>query len=171
MLLGRESLNRRQYSLQKASVRRQLPRAGSGAGAVDSGPAVGPGRPDMRVEAAVGSGQGAAGAAGAVGAGAAAEAGGVGLSQEQLSEVQLLLGCLRQRTVYIMGRVQLVSAQGEGGAGAPKGMKGLGPAAGAYCRSVVTGAYRMLANNTHPSSASWQLPDDQLVLVSMVVRV
>jgi hypothetical protein len=36
---------------------------------------------------------------------------------------------------------------------------------------LVAGAYRFLANNTHPSSEQWLLPDDQLLLVSMLVRV
>jgi hypothetical protein len=151
-VLGHESVNRQQYSLQKASASRATNRTAAGIGSVGVG---------------VTSGGGLTGAG--VGGTGSDSSGGSPLSPAQLSEVEALLRCFRQRAVYIMGRSQLVAAS-EGGEGEAARCKGVA-AAGHYCKGVVTGAYRVLANNTHPSSQSWRLPDDQLMMVSVVVRI
>lgn len=86
----------------------------------------------------------------------------------------MLLRCYKQRAVYIMGRSQLVAAlhpEEVDGTGQRKGLAPLCSKATFYSKGVATGAYRVLSNNTHPSSQTWKLPDDQLVLVSMVVRI
>lgn len=96
------------------------------------------------------------------------------LTPAQLVEIQLLLCCYRARAVYIMGRPQLAPQMAvDDGEGAER-RRGLAAAGGQVRKlgmGLVAGAYRFLANNTHPSSEQWLLPDDQLLLVSMLVRV
>lgn len=207
IILGRESLNRRQYSLQKVSARKHTAMSASAggstappsalhgagtAGGTAGGAAVLPGvyTPvpaglSQQLASAGGTADGIAtvsmsGSSQSAGAGSGEGAGSVGgLSADQVSEIELLLSCLRHRAVYIMGRTQLVAAQavqggdvsGGGDGRAQRGVRAVGHAVGRYGRGLLTGAYRVLANNTHPSSQSWRLPDEQLVLVSMVVRI
>lgn len=209
-LLGRESLNRRQYSLQKVSSRKHKPGRNvfSPPQAVPDASTAALGSPRQSLNGdgglilaglpAVGEqdnqatvGENAAGQAAGVTAAAAGAGGGVpataasaaaapsDVSPAQWQEANALLKCYRQRAVYIMGKSQLVAAlphqkNADGSAttaGGRKGCTALGAAARLACKGVATGAYRVLANNTHPSSQSWQLPDDQLVLVAMVVRM
>lgn len=97
--------------------------------------------------------------------------GSIRLSPAQLQEMELLLTCYRTRAVYIMGRALITPSKGDQASEQRRGLA----AAAAHGRKlgvgVMAGAYRFLANNTHPSSQQWLLPDDQLMLVAMVIRV
>jgi hypothetical protein len=93
------------------------------------------------------------------------------LSPAQLCEIELLLTCYRTRAVYIMGRALITPSMGDKAQEQHRGLAAAAAHGRKWGVGVVAGAYRFLANNTHPSSQQWLLPDDQLMLVSMVVRV
>jgi hypothetical protein len=78
-----------------------------------------------------------------------------GLSRRQLDEVGVLLDCYRQRTVYVVG-----------------GTRVLGREAGwNLLRRGVVQAYGAIANNTQPATRAWQLPDGQVVEVTLTMRL
>jgi hypothetical protein len=181
-LLGRESFTRRQYSLQRSSSCR-----------VSGEPAPAGSDKRLRVRSPIAhlvsipADRAASEEVAQVVPGAAGGSGvAVKPSAVQLKDIEQLLSCYRTRAVYIMGRSQLAaalprnrgssssSAKGEEEEQQPSDSSCFSSAA-AYVRGwpkgVATGLYRVLSNNMAPSSESWQLPDDQLLLVAMVVRV
>jgi hypothetical protein len=70
-----------------------------------------------------------------------------------------------------MGRALMAPSIGDKASEQRKGLAAAAAHGRKWGVGVVAGAYRFLANNTHPSSQQWLLPDDQLMLVSMVIRV
>jgi len=77
-----------------------------------------------------------------------------GFNKEQLDEVGLLLDCYRTRASYIVGGTRVLVARRRN-----------------PLRTAVMAVYSFLANNTQPAVLAWQVPDEQLLELTLTARV
>jgi hypothetical protein len=79
-----------------------------------------------------------------------AQGGNTMYSKEQMNEVELLLSCYHDRTVYVMGGTSV----------------GISPSSGVL-RAAVVSCYQFMSVNSQKKSEAWNVPAEQLVQISL----